>query len=95
MTTAITTTSFIDLLGVNTHIDFNAYGYQNLSTVAAAINYLGLKNIRDSAQNASDASAWQISWQLCPSPPDEENTLRSCSGAAFAGHRGEVRRLYR
>jgi hypothetical protein len=59
MTTAITTTSFIDSLGVNTHIDFNAYGYQNLSTVAAAINYLGLKNIRDSAQNASDASAWQ------------------------------------
>jgi hypothetical protein len=59
MTTAITTASFIATLGVNTHLDFNAYGYQNLSTVEAAINYLGLKNLRDSAQVASDASTWQ------------------------------------
>ncbi len=58
MTTAITTASFINSLGVNTHIDFDADGYQNLATVEAAINYLGLKNIRDSAQTASDASAW-------------------------------------
>jgi hypothetical protein len=58
MTTAISTSSFIDSLGVNTHIDFDADGYQNLATVEAAIEYLGLKNIRDSAQQASDASAW-------------------------------------
>lgn len=59
MTTAITTASFVASLGINTHIDFDADGYQNLATVEAAINYLGLKNIRDSAQTAADASAWQ------------------------------------
>ena len=54
----ITASSFVNSLGINTHIDFNAYGYQNLATVEAAINYLGVKNIRDSAANASDASTW-------------------------------------
>src|SRR4051794_23854839 len=57
--TAITTSSLVNSLGVNTHIDFNAYGYENLGNVEAAINYLGLKNIRDSASNSSDASTWQ------------------------------------
>ena len=38
--------------GVNTHIDFAAYGYQNLSVVeASGINYLGVKNLRDSPQS--------------------------------------------
>jgi hypothetical protein len=59
MTTAISTTSFINSLGVNTHLDFNAYGYQDVSTTEAAINYLGLKNLRDSAQSPNDASLWQ------------------------------------
>jgi hypothetical protein len=58
MPSAISTLSFIDTLGVNTHIDFAAYGYQNLTTVANAIKYLGVTNIRDSAQTASDATAW-------------------------------------
>lgn len=58
MTTAITTSSFVNSLGINTHIDSYAYGYQNLSTVEAAINYLGFKNIRDSASNGGDASTW-------------------------------------
>ena len=56
--TAITASNFVNSLGINTHIDFNAYGYQNLATVEAAINYLGVKNIRDSASNGSDASTW-------------------------------------
>ena len=47
---AIGPRSFIDSIGVNSHIDFANYGYRNLNTVAASINYLGLKNIRDSAQ---------------------------------------------
>jgi hypothetical protein len=59
MSTAITARSFINTLGINTHIDFAAYGYQNLATVESAIEYLGVINIRDSAQNASDATAWQ------------------------------------
>lgn len=55
---AISTRSFINTLGVNTHIDFAAYGYQNLTTVENAIKYLGLTNLRDSAQTASDAITW-------------------------------------
>ena len=57
-TTAITTASVVNSIGINTHIDFNAYGYQNLSIVEAAINYLGVKNIRDSAANPSDVHSW-------------------------------------
>ena len=56
--TAITAASFINTLGVNTHIDFNAYGYQNLSTVESALNYLGVRNVRDSGQNTSDLNTW-------------------------------------
>ena len=57
--TAIRTGSFINTLGVNTHIDFAAYGYQNLTVVANSVKYLGLTNLRDSAQTASDATTWQ------------------------------------
>ena len=57
--TAITTASVVYSIGINTHIDFNAYGYQNLSAVEAAIKYLGVNNIRDSAANASDLQSWQ------------------------------------
>jgi len=59
MTNAISTTFLINSIGVNTHLDFNAYGYENVSTTEAAINYLGLKNLRDSAQSPYDASLWQ------------------------------------
>src|SRR5579883_447063 len=59
MTTAISTTNFIDTLGVNTHFDFNNYGYQNVSVAEAAIKYLGLVNLRDSAASPSDATLWQ------------------------------------
>jgi hypothetical protein len=47
---------------VNTHIDFNSYGYQNLATMESAINYLGIKNLRDSATNPNDLGSggkWQ------------------------------------
>lgn len=62
MATTIRSADFIGTLGVNTHIDFAAYGYQNLSVVEAAITYLGLQNLRDSPQSASDAGP-QGSWQ--------------------------------
>ena len=55
---AITASSFINSLGINTHIDFDNYGYQNLSTVESSIEYLGVKNVRDSAQNSSDITTW-------------------------------------
>ena len=50
---------FVATLGINTHIDFASYGYQDLGTVAASINYLGVKNIRDSAQPGPDERSWQ------------------------------------
>ena len=56
--TAITASSFLNTLGINTHIDFGTDGYQDLSTVEAAISYLGVKNIRDSGQSESDVAAW-------------------------------------
>jgi serralysin len=57
-TTAVRTNDFVSTLGVNTHIDFANYGYQNLATVEANINYLGVKNLRDSAQTPTDAQTW-------------------------------------
>ena len=57
--TAITASSFINSLGVNTHIDFDAYGYQNLATVESSLEYLGVKNIRDSAESSTDLISWQ------------------------------------
>jgi len=58
MTAAVRTADFIATLGVNTHIGSAADGYQNLSVVAASINYLGLKNLRDSPLLASGATTW-------------------------------------
>ena len=48
----------VESIGINTHIDFNAYGYQNRSVVEATIRYLGVKRLRDSAGNASDLQTW-------------------------------------
>jgi hypothetical protein len=52
---AITASDFTNSIGINTHIDFNAFGYENLSTVISAINYLGVKNLRDSSSSGSGA----------------------------------------
>ena len=60
--TALTATranTFTNSLGVNTHIDFNAYGYQNLATVESALRYLGVINVRDSAESSTDLTSWQ------------------------------------
>src|ERR1700709_1152873 len=55
---AVRAYDFVATLGFNTHIDFVNYGYQNLATVEANINYLGVKNLRDSAQTPTDAQTW-------------------------------------
>jgi hypothetical protein len=55
---AIRAYGFVSTLGINTHIDFADYGYQNLTVVEASINYLGVTNIRDSAESATDAQTW-------------------------------------
>jgi hypothetical protein len=50
-------------IGVNTHLDFSGnVGYQTLGATAAAINYLGVKNLRDSADNPNTVGpngTWQ------------------------------------
>src|SRR5215472_8274283 len=55
---AIRASMFIDTIGVNTHLDFAAYGYQNLAITEAAINYLGIKNLRDSAVYSTSPALW-------------------------------------
>jgi len=58
--TATSTQNFINSLGVNTHLDFSSYS--NLSAVENAINYLGIKNLRDSAGASKDLGATGL-WQ--------------------------------
>jgi hypothetical protein len=58
MVNAVSAAALLNTLGINTHLDFGAYGYQNLATVEANSNYLGVKIIRDSAQTATDAQTW-------------------------------------
>ena len=55
---AVSARSFVLTLGIDTHIDFGQYGYQNLAITESAINYLGVKNIRDSAATSMDAQTW-------------------------------------
>src|SRR5579859_7708114 len=58
--TAISAENFIDSIGVNTHIDFSSYS--NLGAVESAINYLGVKNLRDSANASKDLGSSGL-WQ--------------------------------
>ena len=57
MASAISATAFIDTLGVNTHLDFGGT-YADLTQVEANLEYLGLPNVRDSAEAAADAQTW-------------------------------------
>jgi hypothetical protein len=49
-------------IGVNTHIGEGGTGYASVSTTASAINYLGIKNLRD-APNASQDVGTSGLWQ--------------------------------
>ncbi|MDB5396743.1 MAG: hypothetical protein JWM91_4249 [Rhodospirillales bacterium] len=55
---ATSAAALLDTIGVNTHIDFAKFGYQNLTVTEASINYLGIKNLRDSAQNSTALTLW-------------------------------------
>ncbi len=55
---AISAQAFTSTLGVNTHIDFDAYGYQDLATVEQSLDYLGVSNVRDSAADSSTLTSW-------------------------------------
>src|SRR5271169_202110 len=61
-TTASAAESFINSIGVNTHIDFTSSSYANLNLVETAINYLGVKNLRDSPESTADLGASGL-WQ--------------------------------
>src|ERR1700761_5962650 len=56
---AISAQTFTNTLGVNTHIDFDAYGYQDLATVESSLDYLGVSDVRDAPANSYDLTAWQ------------------------------------
>jgi hypothetical protein len=68
--------AFIQSIGVNTHLDFYGGPYGNLGMVESALSYLGVQNIRDSAANAGDVSAWQ--------------QVAQATGARFDAFIGEV-----
>jgi hypothetical protein len=53
---------FLNSIGVNTHIDFTGTAYGNLQTVESALNFVGIKNVRDSLNNTKDigTNGW---WQ--------------------------------
>ncbi|MDB5397606.1 MAG: calcium-binding protein [Rhodospirillales bacterium] len=72
----ISASAFVDTIGVNTHIDFKNSTYQNLAVTEAAINYLGIKNLRDSAQSAADLTTWR--------------QVAAATGAKFDDYMGEA-----
>jgi hypothetical protein len=59
MSQAISTESLVQSIGVNLHLDSGAFGYGDIATTEAAINYLGVSNLRDSPSAQFDVSLWQ------------------------------------
>lgn len=56
---AMSAAAFVGSLGVNTHLDFTFLKvYDNLPLVEHSIEYLGLKNLRDSGQAPDCGPAW-------------------------------------
>src|SRR5581483_3122554 len=56
-TTAILATAFLNSIGVNTHLDFAQYK-NNIPVVENSINYLGVKNLRDSGVYSFVVPIW-------------------------------------
>jgi hypothetical protein len=74
---AVSTENFINSIGINTHLDFSAYSSQ-LTTVIADLQYIGVKNIRDSANSSTDLGTTG-SWQQ----------VANATGAKFDAYLGE------
>jgi hypothetical protein len=55
---AVSAAAVAGAIGVNTHLDFQSSAYQNLPVTEKAIEYLGVRNLRDSAQVAEDLTIW-------------------------------------
>ncbi len=75
-TKAISASDLVDTIGVNTHLDFKSSAYQNLSITEAAIDYLGIRNLRDSAQTSADLALWA--------------KVAAATGARFDDYMGEA-----
>jgi hypothetical protein len=76
---AISAASVFDSVGLNTHIDFNNWGYQDLGKTIAAINYLGIKHLRDCPNAASNLTG-----------PRSWKTVADGTGAKFLAFIGET-----
>jgi len=53
---------FVGSIGVNTHLDFSGSSYSNVNLIENAIEYLGIKNLRDSPENGGDVGTGGL-WQ--------------------------------
>ncbi|MBW4024796.1 MAG: hypothetical protein HIU92_17005, partial [Proteobacteria bacterium] len=56
-TTVLRASTFIDTLGVNTHIPYTDGGYANIGNVTADLSYLGIHQVRDQISNGASGSA--------------------------------------
>jgi len=82
---ALLASAFIASLGVNTHLDYTQGPYANTSIAESSINYLGVKNIRDSAHGPYSIPIWSrvarntgvkfINYMNRSSPADMQQTL--------------------
>src|SRR5882757_2715669 len=51
---AVAAATFVQSIGINTHIDFFWSAYADLTAVQNALAYLGVQNVRDAIDNPSD-----------------------------------------
>jgi hypothetical protein len=77
-TQAVRAEDFTNSIGINTHLDFAVTAYSNVSVVESALNYLGVKQVRDAMQFATSpalfaqvAAATGIKYDLFLAPGPE------------------------
>lgn len=56
---AVRVADFIDTLGVNTHLGYNDGGYANVRAVLRDLNYLGIRQVRDSTPDPNGGSPYR------------------------------------
>ena len=57
--TAVSTEAFLQSIGVNTHLDETWTSFANTAEVESELNYLGVKNVRDSMEAPTDGTLFQ------------------------------------
>ena len=76
--TAASAVNFVGSIGVNTHLDFSGSTYNNIKLIENAVEYLGIKNLRDSPESNTDIGASGL-WQQ----------VADATGAKFDAYIGE------